>query len=242
MTASIADYYDNYWGPDGLNPPSNLTDDLRRFLTERTRGRVLDVGCGDGDTAGLFLKQLGREYVGVDVSRAAVQSARSRDLDARQIDDAASLPFDDNSFDSVVCIEVLEHLWMPNLAAAEILRVLKPGGTFFATCPNVVYWRRRAGILLRGRWNPYGDDLSIEQPWRDPHVRFFTVGAMGRMVTGVGFKNVRVSGHDCTLLSGITQLPQAFRRLDSERFNRFLARRHPSVFADRINVYAIKPH
>ena len=111
--------------------------------------------------------------------------------------------------------------------------------TLFAK--GVVYWRRRAGILLRGRWNPYGDDLSIEQPWRDPHVRFFTVGAMGPGPRR-WFKNVRVSGHDCTLLSGITQLPQAFRRLDSERFNRFLARRHPSLFADRINVYAIKPN
>ena len=240
MTSALADYYDTYWTDQGFDPPSNLNEDIRRLLIGATAGRVLDVGCGDGDTAGLWLKQLGREYVGVDVSASAVKRACAAGLDARLIDDAAALPFDSNSFDSVVCIEVLEHLLFPNLAAAEILRVLKPGGTLFATCPNVMFWRRRIDGLFFGRWHPYGDELSLEEPWRDPHIRFFTATALDRMLCKVGFDDVKVSGHECTLFGDMPGVRRVLGRYDRPWFNRRLAERFPSLMACRLNATARK--
>ena len=237
---TLAEYYDTYWTDAGFNPPSNLTEDLERLLLQATGGRVLDVGCGNGETAGGFLTDHGRDYVGVDVSPSAVHTAQSRGLDVRLIEDAAALPFPDSSFDSAICIEVLEHLWAPHHAAAEALRVLKPGGTYFATCPNVVYWRRRADMLLFGRWHPYGDELSVEQPWRDPHIRFFTPAAMRRMVERAGFVDVRVSGHDCELFGGVPGVRAVLGRLDNPRLTRWLASHAPSLFACRINVTARK--
>ena len=50
-------------------------------------------------------------------------------------------------FTVVVCFEVLEHLFAPHLAVAEMHRVLEPGGVLIATVPNVAYWRRRLDFL-----------------------------------------------------------------------------------------------
>ena len=50
------------------------------------------------------------------------------------------MPFGDGELDVVVCNEVLEHLLEPQRAAAEALRVLRPGGVFLVSVPNVAYW------------------------------------------------------------------------------------------------------
>jgi methionine biosynthesis protein MetW len=238
---SVSEYYDQYWSDEGFNPGSNLSARLRALLVDNTNGHVLDVGCGDGDTAGLLLKEIGRTYVGVDVSRSGIEAARAKGLEALLIDDAAALPFEDGTFDSVVCIEVLEHLWLPNEATAEILRVLKPGGTFVATTPNVAFWRRRAAMLAFGRWNPFGDELSIEQPWRDPHIRFFTAGSFASMVGKAGFERVRVSGHMDVPLPPGPGWKGFIDRFEQSRLNSLLVRRRPSFFACRLNVTATKP-
>ena len=135
------------------------------------------------ETSGVWLTRNGRKYTGVDVSEEGVSLAQSIGLDARAIEDAASLPFDSATFDVVLCIEVLEHLFTPHLAAKECARVLRPGGILLATTPNVAYWRRRLDMVLFGRWHPDGDHLSVEQPWRDPHIRFFNPGALRQMCT-----------------------------------------------------------
>jgi SAM-dependent methyltransferase len=99
---------------------------------------VLDVGCGGGRTV-QKLAALGPEgkVVGLDYSAASV--AISRDTNAQQIEagrvqvaqgSVAALPFLDRTFDIVTAVET--HYYWPDLAAnvREILRVLKPGGTF----------------------------------------------------------------------------------------------------------------
>jgi SAM-dependent methyltransferase len=243
------DYYDAYWTDEGVNPPSNLGSDLGRLLLRATEPgtRVLDLGCGDGSTAGRFLQDHGRLYTGVDVSRTAIETAKGRGFEAHVIEDAGSLPFPAASFDAVVCIEVLEHLWAPHEAAAEALRVLKPGGTFFATTPNAAYWRRRMDLALFGRWNPFGYARSVDEPWRDPHIRFFTRAAMRRMIQRAGFADVRIGGHECCLLydiPGVRKIPGINKfagRLDPPILTRALASSLPNVFGCRVNVRARKP-
>jgi len=85
-----------------------------------TRLRVLDVGCGDKPYLPYFASA--RAYVGVDPANP------NADVQAR----AESLPLDDESFDLVLCIQVLEHVDDPAQAVRELHRVVRRGGRVLA--------------------------------------------------------------------------------------------------------------
>jgi SAM-dependent methyltransferase len=197
MTA-IPDYYDRYWSPDGFAPTAHQADWKLRELFEAvvTSSRdTLDIGCGDASKSGTWLAAHARSYIGVDVSPAAVDLARAHGFDAYTVADAAELPFDDARFDVIVICEVLEHLFDPLSAARAALRVLRPGGDLLVTVPNIAHWRCRADLAMLGRWHPGGDDLSVAEPWRDPHVRFFTPRTMRSFLLAAGFAPIAVGGY-----------------------------------------------
>jgi SAM-dependent methyltransferase len=194
---TVSDFYTDYWSDTGFAPPGvrqpELEEAFRRFVTPDKR--AIDVGCGDGIRGGSYLREHGRRYVGVDIGPGAIERARANGFDARQIETAEKLPFDDASFDLVCCSEVLEHLLRPDLAVREMARVLAPGGVMILTVPNVAYWRWRLGMLIGGTWNPLGDDESLERPWRDPHIRFFTPTTLAAMLGECGLVDLEVTGH-----------------------------------------------
>ena len=233
-------YYDRYW--DEL-PLKTEPSDVRRILETYLRpGQdCLDVGCGDG-VEGTWLKTLGVDYVGVDVSASAIAKAQTRGLDARLIADAAELPFANEVFDVTLCVEVLEHLVDPATALNEMRRVLRPGGLVFVTVPNVAYFPRRLELALLGRWNPYGDGESLTRPWRDPHLRFFTAGALRRLVQEAGFIDADLSG-----LGRPAIVERVLHGLDRQtggwtsRAWYGMERRWPSVVARHLSVLARKP-
>ena len=93
-------------------------------------GRVLDVGCGDGQISRL-LAAAGADVVGVDPTWNQIRVAAGRaggPSYARA--DAAALPFGAASFDAVVACLVFEHIDDLDGAVAEVARVLRPGGRF----------------------------------------------------------------------------------------------------------------
>ncbi|GGK55694.1 methyltransferase [Planomonospora parontospora subsp. parontospora] len=113
---------------------------LRRELRgSRTRGEALDIGAaGGGNTR--VLAGLGYEALVADYSEAAVQVARERGLKAIHAD-ARDLPLESGRFDVVTAFDVLEHIVEDHLAAAEIARVLKPGGTALIAVPcDMALW------------------------------------------------------------------------------------------------------
>jgi methionine biosynthesis protein MetW len=190
------DQYEDYWADQGFVPAGDARNSHLATLLKSNicpGSSVLDVGCGDGTSSAPFVQELRIHYVGVDVSATAVDFARQNGLDARKIEDASDLPFDDASFDAALCLEVFEHLSDPREAAAEIARVLRRSGVLIASVPNVAFWRRRIDLAC-GRWNPEGDDLSLAEPWRDPHLRFFTAAALARMLRQAGFESIELSG------------------------------------------------
>jgi SAM-dependent methyltransferase len=90
--------------------------------------RVLDVCCGPGMLSAGVLRR-GAKPVGIDFSEAAVELARTSVPEGGfEQGDAQALPFDNETFDAVVCGYGLMHLPEPALALREILRVLRPGG------------------------------------------------------------------------------------------------------------------
>jgi 2-polyprenyl-3-methyl-5-hydroxy-6-metoxy-1,4-benzoquinol methylase len=99
---------------------------------------VLDAGCGTGYGT-LILAEAGAKAVtGIDVAQEAVDAASERLGDRGSIvqGDLRELPFDDDSFDLVVCLEVIEHVAEGAAVVAEFRRVLRPDGVLLVSSPN----------------------------------------------------------------------------------------------------------
>jgi SAM-dependent methyltransferase len=232
--STVRDYYDRYWSAarqDFALPPG-----LERALRTNVEPGLtwLDVGCGAGGTYAQVIAPGASRYVGVDVSEEAADLARKAGIEAQAISDATALPFKDETFDAAICVEVFEHLFAPHDAAAEIRRVLRPGGRLIASVPNVSYWRMRLNSMS-GVWNPAGDWLSVEQPWRDPHVRFFTIPALERMLRGAGFSISEIGASGGCLLDHATTRPTSF---GTSAAYRALERRFPSLLGMTVHAVA----
>jgi SAM-dependent methyltransferase len=103
-----------------------------RLLNGQQFMKALDVGCGVGSNIEIIQKYA-RTVIGVDNAQKAVDYCVQRGFNVIR-GDIYSLSFDDNSFDLVVCSDVLEHVDDVN-ALSEISRVLQPGGTFLFSVP-----------------------------------------------------------------------------------------------------------
>jgi SAM-dependent methyltransferase len=117
-TRAILGYLDRYVGPDGPNR------------------RILDVGCGAGNMMH-HLSHYG-QVVGVDLYSKPLEVARQRGLDVQE-GSADDLPFDDQTFDVVTLLDVVEHVPNEHGVFAECRRVLKPGGKLLVTVPALMW-------------------------------------------------------------------------------------------------------
>lgn len=116
---------------------------------------------------------------------------------------------------------------------------MKPGGVLFVSLPNVAYWRRRMELLLLGRFDPMGDDLSMQEPWRDPHIRFFTPSTMKRMLTAAGYE-AEVHGYAGAFLADLPNVGRFFSARQSPLY-RWAQTRIPNLLGRRIYAVAVKP-
>ena len=142
------------WGEREIKGPVHLFRErllLRAFAQLVPTGRVLDAGCGSGSLA-IELCRLGYEVEAVEQSEEFVNMVGGKIASygpeiplSVQCASVTELPFDDDSFDGLVCGEVLEHI-NPELggdlaAVAEFHRVLKPGKACVVSVPlNPKLW------------------------------------------------------------------------------------------------------
>jgi len=104
--------------------------------------RVLDVGCGAGFLSNDIALR-GRDVTGLDIATDALAVAHAHDTSGRVRyleGDALALPFEDDSFEAVCAMDLLEHVESPGRAIAEASRVLTPGGLFFFHTFDRNFW------------------------------------------------------------------------------------------------------
>lgn len=104
---------------------------LDRHLAGRKIGRALEAGCGTGYLSSLMQNQRHWPVVPMDISWEGLRYAREMGVASAVQGDATRLPFPNRTFDLVISVDVLAHLprGAAALAAAELARVLAPGGT-----------------------------------------------------------------------------------------------------------------
>lgn len=134
-----------------------IHDTVERLLTDAPRGALLDVPAGEGALA-KRLKDLGYR---VFCSDLYPQIFKLEGIEIAQGDLDGRLPYDDGSFDTVVCVEGLEHIENPANAIREFARLLKASGTLIASVPNIMNIEERLKWLFSG-YTSHFKPLSAE--------------------------------------------------------------------------------
>jgi SAM-dependent methyltransferase len=152
-------------------------DELEKGLMAKAaenggRPRIMDIGCAAGALL-LHLRERGWDARGVEISPAAEYARERRGLDVR------SLPLEENRFpggffDAVLASHLIEHLNAPSDFVKEVYRVLRPGGRFFVSTPNIAGFQAR---LFRGRWRSAIFD----------HLYLFSVKTLSVLLAEAGF-------------------------------------------------------
>lgn len=143
----------------------------------------LDIGCSTGALLEVAADlSPGIRLTGCDMSAGRLAEAAVRCPGARldEVDANRPLPYVDGEFDSITCLEVLEHLDAPGVLLKEMWRTLRPGGLVLMTTPNADALMRR---LRPSNWYALNDPS---------HVIFFTPYVLSFSLERVGFTLERI--------------------------------------------------
>jgi 2-polyprenyl-3-methyl-5-hydroxy-6-metoxy-1,4-benzoquinol methylase len=151
--------------------------------------RLLDVGTGAGRVV-TFARDRCRAVHGCDLAQPAAQAARDAGAHSVCADVNEGLPYRSDSFDTVTCLDVVEHVLDPIQLLAETRRVLRPGGTLLLSTPNIRYVRHVARLVVSGEFPHTSPDAFV---WGGGHVHYFTRRDLARVLARAGFSSVRFS-------------------------------------------------
>jgi len=155
-----------------------------------TGKRVLDIGCGEGS----FLMQVREKFeevYGIDISDIATELCLKNNIIAKKANlNNEPLPFPDEYFDTVVTLDVIEHVFDPVLFINEIKRVLMHGGYTIISTPNIRKIQRITSLIMghfpRTSYDPVGFDGG--------HLHYFTSKDLRQLLEQNGFHVELVDG------------------------------------------------
>jgi SAM-dependent methyltransferase len=229
-----------------VSPPllgSKIRNDmLRKFLRPRRGDLIVDLGCGSG-RALVWNRELGAEFVGIDISPFFSQDAR-REVPLL-LGDLRRLPFADATFDKAWSLDVLEHLSPDALAAmlAEANRVLKPGGTLFVYThvrknAPIAAGLRGINYLARGLERVGLIDMRQERLRKSDHLNpLDDVPHLERVVTAAGFRIARIMFYT-PLVGGFVE--NIMMRVAERAMAKRAAARAPAGTAEDTDARAIR--
>ena len=160
---------DNYKKHTHKNPIQrfllgNFFKNLVNLTKAKTVDSILDVGCGEGFTLNRLKENgIGKRLEGIEYLQAAIDLGKKTYPDIKITKgNIYELPYKDNSFDLVLCTEVLEHLEKPGDALKELVRVSKK--YLVISVPNEPFFM--LAQLIRGKnWSRFGNDIEHVNHW-----------------------------------------------------------------------------
>jgi SAM-dependent methyltransferase len=179
-----------------LNQENAVTIELIDFAAQNAGPTILDIGCATGDYC-IALTERGFKCTGADINPQYVEKARDKNVNAF-LSKKDHLDFPDNSFDTALLFEVLEHVDNPQNLLKEAKRVAKKN--VLITVPNC------SQLSQLSKFN-----LTYEHILEDDHVNFFTKNDLKDLLSGVFNKYNIIEGD---LMSfGAAGLPSPLRTL-----------------------------
>ena len=112
---------------------------VSEYLKNIDYNKLLDIGAGTGYLINMLKDKEMAEFYGLDLSEEMIKIAKSKNIENAQfiLGSANKLPFDDDAFDIVTCIQSFHHYPYPNEAMREAYRVLKKGGLYILSDTGV---------------------------------------------------------------------------------------------------------
>ena len=109
----------------------------------------MDLGCGEGQFYDIIRKyRRNIEYTRVDISETQIKKLKSKGYKGFVVDATKEIPFKKNSFDVVVCFEIIEHIFDTDYFLKEIYKVLKEKGKLILITPNIANYMDRIRLLF----------------------------------------------------------------------------------------------
>jgi len=152
-------------------------------LYKGIRGKILDIGCGDGFISAEFVDK--EEVYGVDNFSDILKVASERGIITIKADLERGIPFKENIFDCVIASEILEHIFNTDFVIGEIRRVLKTNGHLIVSVPNVCCFTSRANVIV-GRLPCYIEYDTSEG--MSGHIRGYNKSAILNQLKRHGFQ------------------------------------------------------
>jgi 2-polyprenyl-3-methyl-5-hydroxy-6-metoxy-1,4-benzoquinol methylase len=148
------------------------------YLADLKPGKLLDVGCGNGDLLSKF-RNLGWNVQGQDTDIKAKEFAEKNYNLTVHLGTLEQIDFVDNTFDAIIINHVIEHILDPIALLSECYRILNPGGILVAVTPNILSTSHQFfGRYWRG----------LEPP---RHLYLFSRFTLKEIATKAGFTNVK---------------------------------------------------
>jgi len=190
---------------------------LHEAASAHLRGRLLDIGCGSGLRKSVVAEFID-EYVGLDHADSQ-HDVSNVDI----VGTAYEIPEPDQSYDSVLCTSVLEHLEEPAAALREAHRVLRPGGVAVYTVP--MFWHLHEQPRDFYRYTRYGLEHLFRQAGFEIVEMVPLSGFWLTMATEFNYYAVTTSPR---LLRPLVRLLVGASNLFIERLDAFERRRNPA--------------
>ena len=169
--ANTQAHWDKGWarhGVDGYRATFALPEIRQMIVEAMPRGvNVLDAGCGVGEIMTLLTEQCACHCAGMDIAPSAVAAVQKKGMPAK-VGILPEVPFEDASFDVLLCTEVLEHVTDAGTAVKNFRRVLKQEGLLILTVPD--------------------GDVDVEEF----HVHRFTEPSLRKLLSQHGFSVSRI--------------------------------------------------